>query len=269
MKSEIDPMTDNDGPRYSAPALEKGLDILELLAGVPGSLQLSEIARQLGRSVGEIFRMAAALERRGYVQRDEDTGAYRLTLRMFRLAHAHPPVERLLAEGLAEMRPLAEATGLSCHLSVESEGRLMVIADAASPAPRRFSVRLGASFELLDTASGRVLLAFGPEADRARRLAALIDEAAEREAMSARLAAIRERGYEEGPSDTVAGLIDLSFPVRDVTGSALAALNTPFIAMKGNPLDLDGVRAAVLRAAARIEARLGFRAGADSAPAQP
>ncbi|WGF88703.1 IclR family transcriptional regulator [Marinivivus vitaminiproducens] len=264
MKSTTDSLPSGDSPRYSAPALEKGLDILELLAGVPGSLPLSEIARQLGRSVSEIFRMAAALERRGYVQRDEDTGAYRLTLRLFKLAHEHPPVERLLTEGLAEMRRLAEATGLSCHLSVESEGRLMVIADAASPAPRRFSIRLGASFDLLDTASGRVLLAFCPEADRAHRLSALVEDETRQRALEARLRTIRQRGYEEGPSDTVVGLIDLSFPVRDFTGAALAALNTPYIEMKENTLDLAGVRRAVARASARIEGRLGFRPDASS-----
>ena len=53
--------------KYSAPALEKGLDILELLSRRSQSLTLSQIAAALGRSVNELFRMVQVLEARGYV----------------------------------------------------------------------------------------------------------------------------------------------------------------------------------------------------------
>ena len=43
--------------RYRAPALDKGLDILELLAGVDGGLTQAEIAKRLGRSHNELYRM--------------------------------------------------------------------------------------------------------------------------------------------------------------------------------------------------------------------
>ena len=59
---------------YRAPALEKGLDILELLADRPEGLSQSEIARALGRTVGEIFRMLNCLVERGFlsIQRPSD-----------------------------------------------------------------------------------------------------------------------------------------------------------------------------------------------------
>ena len=53
--------------RYAAPALEKGLDILELLASVSEALTHSEIARRLGRTINEVFRMLVCLEERGYI----------------------------------------------------------------------------------------------------------------------------------------------------------------------------------------------------------
>ena len=53
--------------RYAAPALDKGLDILEALAAQPGGLTQAEIAAALQRSVGEIFRMLETLLRRGDV----------------------------------------------------------------------------------------------------------------------------------------------------------------------------------------------------------
>lgn len=75
--------------RYSAPALEKGLDVLELLAAEPHGLNLQEIARRLKRTSNELFRMLDVLVRRGYRVRQPDS-AYVLTLRLFELAHRHP-----------------------------------------------------------------------------------------------------------------------------------------------------------------------------------
>ena len=77
--------------RPEAPALEKGLDLLEALDATATGLTQAELARQVGRSVGEIFRMLATLERRGYVTRDGRSGEYSLSLRLFQLAAQHPP----------------------------------------------------------------------------------------------------------------------------------------------------------------------------------
>ena len=58
---------DEEAERYRAPALDKGLDILELLSSVDGGLTQSEIAKKLGRSPNEFYRMLDRLVRRGYV----------------------------------------------------------------------------------------------------------------------------------------------------------------------------------------------------------
>ena len=47
--------------RYRAPALEKGLDVIELLAAEKSPLNLSAISQRLGRSSGELFRMLQVL----------------------------------------------------------------------------------------------------------------------------------------------------------------------------------------------------------------
>ena len=53
--------------KYRAPALEKGLDILELLSRQKRPLLISQMASLLERSVSEIFRMAMVLVERGYL----------------------------------------------------------------------------------------------------------------------------------------------------------------------------------------------------------
>lgn len=145
---------------YTAPALEKGLDILELLAGEGGGLSQSAIAQRLSRSATELFRMLSVLERRGYVTRHPD-GAYLLSLRLFELAHQHPPLKRLLTVALPAMQQLAATSRQSAHLVVHFARRILVVAQVDSPEPMGFGVRLGAHFPFRpDRASSRVLSAF-------------------------------------------------------------------------------------------------------------
>src|SRR6201984_3821544 len=84
--------------RYAAPALEKGLDILELLASVSEALTHSEIASRLGRTLTEVFRMLVCLEERGYISRNGPDERYQLTLKLFEIVHQHPPRHRRIAQ---------------------------------------------------------------------------------------------------------------------------------------------------------------------------
>ena len=95
--------------RYRAPALDKGLDILELLAGIDGGLTQAEIAKRLQRSPNEFYRMLDRLVRRGYVTR-LDGDHYSLTLKLFGLAQLHAPVRRLVSYATPLMRELAAGT---------------------------------------------------------------------------------------------------------------------------------------------------------------
>lgn len=212
---------------YHVPALEKGLDILECLAGgVP--LTQAQLARALGRGAGELFRMLATLERRGYIWRDPLSGAYGLTLRLYELSRAHSPFQELLRAAARPMRELTEELRESCHLSVLHRGQLLVLAQEESPARLRLSVEVGGSFPLLSTVSGRLLLAHLDEPDRLAELAASAEYAqldtAGRAALNARLARARERGYEAAQSETVEGVSDLAVLVGSPTSALRAAL---------------------------------------------
>lgn len=146
-----------DAPDYSAPALEKGLDILELLSSAPAPLSQSEIADAVGRSVGQIFRVLATLERRGFLVRDKQSGLYSSSMALFDLAHRQPPLRGLLAVALPALRELAERTRQSCNLSVIDAGRVRVVGQVESPADFGYHVRVGAVFPLETTATGRAL----------------------------------------------------------------------------------------------------------------
>ena len=103
-----------DGGQLRGARAGKGLDILEALAASSAGYTLAELAHRIDRSVSEIFRMAVTLQRRGYVQVDEND-RYTLTLKMFELAHRQQPLKSLVSVALPLLRELASRARQSCH----------------------------------------------------------------------------------------------------------------------------------------------------------
>ncbi len=225
-------------PKYAAPALEKGLDILELISEESMPMSLAQLGQRLGRTSGEIFRMLAALERRGYLARGPRPEQYVLTNRLFELAHRHPPTKRLLASALPVMEELARTIRQSCHLAVRHEEAALIVAQVDCPGFTGFAVRVGAHAPLTESCSGRVLLAFQPSEVRSSWIGGALAASAPgtRAALETALGAIRSMGYNRQPSLVHQGIVDYGVPILDHEGRALAALTVPNLALIGAPL---------------------------------
>src|SRR3954453_10711502 len=146
--------------RYRAPALEKGLDVIELLAAEKSPLNLSAISQRLGRSSGELFRMLQVLEFKGFITTSESGAGYVLTNKLFALAMAQAPVRSLVETALPIMRKLAFEIGQSCHIAVASEDQIVVITRIERPGDLGFSVRIAYRREIARATSGLVLFAY-------------------------------------------------------------------------------------------------------------
>ncbi len=227
--NEVEQIEEADKRSYSAPALEKGLDILEMLCRCEQALSSKEIAKSLGRSVGEIYRMLACLVERNYIAQVDDN-SFGITTKLFEMSHINPPTHRLLFEATPIMQRLSSELDQSCHLTVYSQGKQVVLSKVDTPSGMGFSVRAGAELDLLISASGRVLLAFQDAETRKFR----IEEAIQRRPQQADpqinsiLDSIRASGFESVPSTQVRGLYAVSFPVLDTQGTAIAALTVPY-----------------------------------------
>jgi DNA-binding IclR family transcriptional regulator len=235
--------------RYRAPALEKGLDVIELLAAEKSPLNLSAISQRLGRSSGELFRMLQVLEFKGFITTAENGSGYVLTNKLFALAMAQAPVRSLVETALPIMRRLSQDIGQSCHIAVASEDQIVVITRIERPGDLGFSVRIGYRREIARATSGLVIFAY--QTDEVRRAwlkrCRLKGEAAD--SFIERANVIRARGHHEAASDFVRGIVDLSAPILR-GDTAVAALTIPFV--HSNPLVMEMDQAAEhVRAAAR------------------
>ena len=227
---------------YAAPALDKALDILELLADEADGLTQTGIAEAVGRNVSQIYRVLATLERRGYVSRDDRSGRYLLSMALFDLAHRHPPLRGLVQLAAGPMRALADEIRQSCNLSVDDAGAVRIIAQAESPADFGYHVRVGARFPIETTATGAVL----STATDATTSTLRDDEAAQ-----------LAEGYLTRADRLQAGITDVVAAVTDRTGATVAAVTVPYIGTSYSAVGLDEVVAAARSTAAAISARLG------------
>ena len=135
--------------------------VLGALAEADGELGTNELARRTGVNASSVSRLLATLSASGYVEHVEDTGRYRLGLRLLQLGNvvlagldlrgvARPHLEELVAE-----------TGETATLSVPGEGDAVTVDFVQSDSSVQSVARLGRPSVAHATATGKVLLAFG------------------------------------------------------------------------------------------------------------
>ncbi|MEQ9437253.1 IclR family transcriptional regulator [Hyphomonas sp.] len=250
----------SDDP-YKAPALEKGLDILECLSTVRTPLSIAEIARTIGRSRNEIYRMIVVLELRGYIERTEDPEKFQLSNRLFEVGMRSPPKRDLHDAALPEMSSLAMQMMQSIQLAVVSSDQIVVIARTESPDDVGFSVRLGHRRSIMNSASGLILFAFaalGHKSSILEHLKAGGASAAELDAFQEQAEGIRKAGHVCMPSRMVDGVTDIGAPIFDSTSaSAVASLTVPFVVTRRTKVSLSDAPGLIASAADRISAALG------------
>ena len=226
--------------KYSAPALSKGLDILELLATQMNGMKKNEVAQALDRSISEIYRMMAVLVARGYVLFDEESERYSLSMRMFELSHRHPPTRRLTAVAGRIMEELAGTLNQSVHLAIPYNSEILVIAQVDSPGNNVTVVRLGAQVPMVLTSSGASLLCRKTKSERHAICAA--GEActpAAMEAFEEAVDQVNSTGICENSSAVIQGVLNLSVPIIGYSGDVLAALTVPHVQRINAPQDPD------------------------------
>jgi DNA-binding IclR family transcriptional regulator len=252
---------EGDPGRYRVPALERGLDILELLSASEGGSTRAALADAMGVSVSQIFRMLDCLQRRMYISLDPRNNHFALTSKLFEVAHRHPPTRRLIALAIPIMRGAAMRARQSIHLSVYDDGQQLVIAQVDALEDSGYFVKPGTRRDIYLTASGRVLLAFQPDEERAAMLAAAKAKTTElmpEADLLRHLEIIRLRGFEEMPSLQIAGIHNFCFPVMDVSGKAVATMTMPFLFRTDLVSRMDEARDALGLAAAELSRLLGY-----------
>lgn len=214
--------------KYNAPALDKGLDIIEYLSreGIP--LSQAEIAQGINRTPSEIYRMLVCLEERGYVLRELNAGKYRLSLKMYNLSHTHTPFDELKRAARYPMQKLSEITRQSCHLSIINNNQLLVISQMRSPSAVSLSIAEGTHFPLSLTTSGMILLSMLSQENRKEILARDSHykkwKKDQKKELTESIKKINSTGYRCANSKLTSGVTDIAVPIGSKNSELSAVL---------------------------------------------
>lgn len=223
--------------KYRAPALEKGLDILELLSEYADGLSQIEIARLLGRPANQSYRMLATLERRGYLIKSESGERYQLSMQLYILAVRHPPMQRLLNQASPLLRQTAEKISQSVQIVVINHGMIYSPCVADAPGVFGLAVRAHNNYSLYNSAAGRVLCAFASplactEIIKYHQLVAG-ETFLPRADFDRVLDAVRTQGFAQKESISLQGVTNIAFPVFGPNRDAIAAMACSYLPRVG------------------------------------
>ena len=159
--------------RYLVPSVERLFELLETLAKRPGGATFPELVDGLKLPKSGAFRMLTTLMHLGYVAKDDTTGRITLTRKILALGNSSICQYNLIEEALPFMRQLRDATGETVQINTHLGAEGVVVDSVPSLHEVRIVVDSGSRFGLHCSAPGKVLLAWMPEPERERLLAAM------------------------------------------------------------------------------------------------
>ena len=255
------PKDRNDASQGAAASLLNGLRVLEAFrAGTP-TLGVTEVAQRVDLHKSTVSRILSGLAEVGYVERDAESGRYRLGLGVIGLAG--PLLAELDVRRLAQ--PVLESLTLQTHetsaLAVWNGTGAVVVEQVSSPQFVKHSAHIGTRYDRYESSSVRIFLSFLPEASVSQLLET---DQISRSAVSglgrdvvAHLAEVRARGLAFNDGYTDPQEFGVSAPVRDYRGGAVGCITLSAPRGRISPDQHEELGNAVRLAAEKVTDRLG------------
>lgn len=228
-------------------------------------LGVSELAARLNVGKSTIHRLLTTLAQEGLIEKDEASARYRLGLKLYELGamvSSHLDLHEVVTGPLDDLR---NATHETVHVSILDNGEVLYIERRESPQTVRVFGRVGHRNHAHCTSSGKVLLAWLPDAERAALVgtqtlpAHTLHTITDPQRLEHELAAVRERGWSTNFEESEIGVNSVAAPIRDASGRVVAAVSCVAPTTRLSRATARRYAAETVAAAARISARLGHR----------
>ena len=99
-------------------SLDRAFDIMEQLCGARDGLPIHELTERTGLHKSTVHRMLSSMAARGYVRKDEESGRYRMTTKLYALSGQVVENPDLVQIARAPMEALSRQVHETVHLVV-------------------------------------------------------------------------------------------------------------------------------------------------------
>lgn len=243
-------------------SLLNGVKVLESFTTAEPSLGVNQIARRVDLHNSTVSRILGTLEHVDLVERDGQTGRFRLGLGVIGLAGpllANLDVRRV---AYSHLEDLVERTGETGALMVWSGHASIVVEQVPSPKLVKHTTPFGTRFSKLASASVRVFLSELPEPEVHQLLRQGIVTVSHYDEFAAdrilrHLETVRHDGHAVNDGETDPEELSVSAPVRNHRADVTAAVLLSAPRSRVTPFMLNDFVARVHETALQVSARLG------------
>ncbi len=248
-------------------SLERGLRILEAIAGIGDSAKLAEVARKTALPRSTAHHLLRALVDFGYLLQDGDDRTYTLAPKLFRLTGSTWTQEQLAHIAMPYLDALSLRTGEGTSLAVLRDGIVTVIAKREPKGPVRVVQEVGARRPIHCTAVGKALAAWLPEGELSGMIRRTNFEQLTPRTITAaaafrrELSRIRATGFAIDDEEHIEGIRCIATVVRDHSGEVRGSLCVVGPKSHLPRRRLAEIRPALAVLAAELSTRLGYDSG--------
>ena len=224
--------TTSDNPKNQVQSVAKAFAVLKAFGGDVPELTAAEVAARAGLDRGTAFRLVHTLVGLGYLRAVPDNRRFRLTLKCLELGHSVLAAGDLPGHAEPLLRELVPGVADAGSLGVLDRGEVIYLARVDAGLERQGVVRRpGSRIGAYATALGQAIMAWLPRQEQVAHLEGVARvKLAERtltdlDALLARLAEVRERGYAVSDGENAYGLVTVAAPVLDPRGAPCAGVS--------------------------------------------
>jgi IclR family KDG regulon transcriptional repressor len=192
---------------------------------------VTEISKELNMLPSKISRMLGTMEKEGFLERNPETGKYRLGIRFFELGMVyafHFPLRRIIRPHMEQM---AKELNFTVSWGILRNNRVIVVDQIRNMNIDLLAHRIGLNLPIHTTSIGKALLAYLPEEEQDKILGSInlrkltnftiVDKKVIKESLNL----IRERGYSTDEGETHEDLNCIAAPIKNGNGDVIAAIN--------------------------------------------
>lgn len=247
-------------------ALERGLQVLTAVARSPEPVGVSEVGRMLDINKASVSRFLATLATLRFVEKDPQSGKYRLGPAALGLVPRQTFESELISRAQKHLEAIRDLTDETVGLYIRDGLDRVCIHSVDSTQELRRNLKLGGRNRLTSGSTGRAFLAFMPsqEAQSLIQAIGLTQETpkttVDYSAYMTELAQVRDQGAAMTISQTILGVSGLSLPVLDANNRAVAVVSISGPSARWTPNQMEAVVEECKRRALQIADELGMQA---------
>jgi IclR family transcriptional regulator, KDG regulon repressor len=208
--------------------VQKAMNLLEALVRSGQPRRLTELARQLGLTKPNVYRLLSTLTVLGYVKKNPDTSLYSPTLKLWEMGSLLVRDVDLVSIAGPHLRKLCERCHESVQLAVFDAGFTVYVDKVDSAQPLKAITAIGSRVPATATSTGKAMLAWLPSESldaafqHVKRYTPMT--LIRRKDIERDLEETRARGYAVNRGEFRVGVCGIGAPVRDRSGGIIASI---------------------------------------------